>query len=114
MKKPKRISVERFDYHLPVKLISQRPTKPRDSARLLILARSTSKIEHQKFYNIIDHLERGDTLVLNNSKVIPARLIGNKKTGGKIEIFLLTKKSAQTWQCLIRGKTKEDQERTML
>ena len=95
-----------FDYNLPKTLISQKPIKPRDQARLLILDRKTKTLSHKKFYNLIDFLEKGDALVLNNSKVIPARLIGRKKTGGKMEIFLLNKISP----CL-RGSRSDGQER---
>ena len=77
---------------MPKNLIGQKPIKPRDSARLLILNKKNGKIEHKKFYNIVDYLKPGDVLVLNDSQVIPARLIGQKETGGKIEIFLLNKK----------------------
>ena len=77
-----------FDYCLPKNLIAQKPISPRDHSRLLVLDKESGEIEHKYFYNIIDYLEKGDVLVLNNSKVFPARLIGNKKeTDGKIEVF---------------------------
>jgi len=103
------IPTERFDYNLPPELISQKPTKPRDQARLLILDHKSKKIQHKKFYNIVDYFNPGDVLVLNDSKVIPARLIGHKETDGEIEVFLLRKIKSQTWQVLIRGRIKEDQ-----
>ena len=120
MNEPRKIPLKRFDYQLPSQLIGQRPVKPRDSARLLILNKKNGQIEHKKFYHIINYLKPGDVLVLNNSRVIPARLIGQKETGGKIEIFLLKKMSLRgslsdcgnpmleknTWQCLIGGKIK--------
>jgi len=82
-----------FDYYLPKNLIAQKPIKPRDHSRLLLLAKRTGRIEHKHFYDILDYLKPGDVLVLNNSKVMPARLIGKRKeTGGKIEVFLLRKK----------------------
>lgn len=109
MKKPRKTLLTRFNYSLPKKLISQSPTKPRDHARLLILDKKSGAIEHKKFFNITDYLEPGDVLVLNNSKVIPARLIGQKETGGKVEIFLLQKEAPQTWQALIKGNLKEGQ-----
>ena len=105
MSAPKKITLSRFDYHLPKNLIGQKPIKPRDSARLLILDKKTGRIQHKKFFNIIDYLKLGDILVLNDSKVIPARLIGKKETGGKIEIFLLNKQG-RNWQSLIGGKVK--------
>ena len=100
MSAPKKITLSRFDYYLPKNLIGQKPIKPRDSARLLILNKKNGKIEHKKFYNIVDYLKPGDVLVLNDSQVIPARLIGQKETGGKIEIFLLNKK----FHSLLRGR----------
>ncbi|MFA4871742.1 MAG: tRNA preQ1(34) S-adenosylmethionine ribosyltransferase-isomerase QueA [Patescibacteria group bacterium] len=98
-----------FDYNLPKTLIGQKPIKPRDQARLLILDRKTKTLSHKKFYNLIDFLEKGDALVLNNSKVIPARLIGRKKTGGRIEVFLLKKIKRGLWSVLIKGKIKAGQ-----
>ncbi|MFA5029842.1 MAG: tRNA preQ1(34) S-adenosylmethionine ribosyltransferase-isomerase QueA [Patescibacteria group bacterium] len=80
-----------FDYYLPKNLISQQPIKPRDSARLLILDRKNKTTAHRHFFDLFDYLEPGDALVLNNSKVIPARLLGHRETGGRIEIFLLKK-----------------------
>ncbi|MDD5031694.1 MAG: tRNA preQ1(34) S-adenosylmethionine ribosyltransferase-isomerase QueA [Patescibacteria group bacterium] len=80
-----------FDYYLPKNLIAQKPIRPRDHSRLLLLAKKTGKINHKHFYDIIDYLKPGDVLVLNNSKVMPARLIGKKETGGKFEVFLLRK-----------------------
>ena len=107
------MKLEEFDYQLPKNLIAQEPVKPRDSSRLLLLSKKTGEIEHKHFYNIVDYLQKGDVLVLNNSKVMPARLLGNKKlTGGKIEVFLLRKNPPTPfskggniiWQCLIGGR----------
>ncbi|MFA5048009.1 MAG: tRNA preQ1(34) S-adenosylmethionine ribosyltransferase-isomerase QueA [Patescibacteria group bacterium] len=95
-----------FDYHLPPELIGQKPIRPRDQARLLILEKKEKKISHQHFFDLVKILLPGDVLVLNNSKVIPARLVGEKENGAKREIFLLQKKSVTLWQCLIRGKVK--------
>ena len=126
-----------FDYNLPKKLIAQEPIRPRDHSRLLVLRRaskdteclrsvdrrhSVSFIEHKHFYDIIDYLHKGDVLVLNNSKVFPARLIGKREgTGGKVEVFLLRHLTSQppnlnpslsflrrggegeVWQCLVGG-----------
>lgn len=80
-----------FDYFLPKKLIAQKPASPRDHCRLLVYKRKQKKIIHDKFYNIINYLRPGDVLVLNNTKVMPARLIGHKETGGKAEVLLLKK-----------------------
>jgi S-adenosylmethionine:tRNA ribosyltransferase-isomerase len=98
-----------FDYHLPKKLIAQEPIRPRNHSRLLLLNKETGRIKHKHFYDIIDYLQDGDVLVLNNSKVFPARLIGKKKlTGGKIEVLLHQKIRGNLWQCLIGGKGRKE------
>lgn len=93
-----------FDYYLPKSRIAQKPIRPRDHSRLLVLNRKTGRIEHRHFYDIVDYLKPDDVLVLNNSKVFPARLIGRKPTGGKIEVFLLNQINQNTWACLLGGK----------
>jgi len=118
------MKLEDFNYRLPKNLIAQTPVKPRDQSRLLVLNREATQITDKFFYNITDYLHKGDVLVLNNSKVFPARLIGRKiPTGGKIEVFLLRKipplnlplspaikdgvnkgekkRGGEVWQCLI-------------
>ncbi|HPT08482.1 MAG TPA: tRNA preQ1(34) S-adenosylmethionine ribosyltransferase-isomerase QueA [bacterium] len=97
-----------FDYNLPLGLIAQKPSQPRDHSRLLIYNRITKKIEHKKFFNIIDYLKPDDVLFINNSKVFSARLIAKKNTGGQVEIFLLKNldKKKNIWQCLIKGHVK--------
>jgi len=98
-----------FDYYLPKNLIAQKPVKPRDHSRLLVFSRNSDKIEHKHFYDIIDYLRAGDVLILNNTKVMPARLIGKKAdSGGKIEVFLLNKVKNNIWQCLIGGKKRKE------
>jgi S-adenosylmethionine:tRNA ribosyltransferase-isomerase len=98
-----------FDYYLPKKLIAQKPVRPRDLSRLLLLSKKTGRLKHQHFYDIVDYLQAGDVLVLNNSKVFPARLIGKKKdTGGKIEVLLHQKIRGNLWQCLIGGKGRRE------
>jgi len=126
------MKLQDFDYYLPKNLIAQKPIRPRDHSRLLLLSKKTGRIEHKHFYDILDYLKPGDILVLNNSKVFPARLLGKKKdTGGKIEVFLLRnnfpsslysadaptdakavagkealadKQGGDVWQCLLGGK----------
>jgi len=93
-----------FDYYLPKNLIAQQPVTPRDSSRLFVLNRQTGEMKHEKFYDIHKYLKSGDVLVLNNSKVIPARLVGQKKTGGKIEIFLLREIKPGIWEALLDRK----------
>ncbi len=101
--------VKDFDYNLPLELIAQAPAKPRDHSRLLLLNKKNGELKHCHFYDIVDFLNPGDLLVLNNSKVFPARLIGQKKdTGGKIEVFLHRKINLNTWECLLRGRLKEN------
>ena len=97
------MKVEDFDYYLPEELIAQTPLKKRDESRLLVLDKKTGEIEHKKFYDIIDYLEPGDTLVLNDTKVLPARLIGEKaETGAVIEILLLKNIEKDEWETLAK------------
>ena len=95
--------VEDFDYDLPEELIAQTPLEKRDASRLLVLDKKSGELEHRHFYDIIDYLEEGDTLVLNNTKVLPARLIGEKEeTKAVIEILLLKNITDDTWECLAK------------
>ncbi len=94
-----------FDYKLPKELIAQAPLKNRDQSRLLVLDKNNGEIEHKKFCDIVDYLNKGDVLVMNNSKVFPARLIGKRKnTGGKVEVFLHKLIKGNKWQCLVGGR----------
>ena len=104
-----------FDYKLPDSLIATSPVEPRDHARLLVLDRKTKTINHQRFDDIVGYFNSGDVLVLNNSKVIPARLHGTKASGGRVEIFLIKKtlphnitpplqQGRNPWTVLIKGK----------
>jgi S-adenosylmethionine:tRNA ribosyltransferase-isomerase len=92
-----------FDFNLPPDLIAQTPIEPRDAARLLCLDRSSGAIEHRQFIELPDLLRPGDLLVANESRVIPARLFAHKPTGGAVEVLLLRRLDAQTWQALLRG-----------
>lgn len=95
--------IEDFDFDLPKELIAQTPLKNREESRLLILNRKTGEIAHKHFYDIIDYLNPGDTLVLNNTKVIPARLYGVKQdTHAHIEVLLLNQKDNDIWEVLCR------------
>jgi len=96
---------EIFDYKLPRELIAQYPLKEREKARLMVIDRKTGSIKETIFEEVINYIEEGDTLVLNDTKVIPARLKGVKKTGGKVEVFLLKKIEPYKWEVLLRGKT---------
>ena len=92
-----------FDYDLPLELIAQTPIKQRDASRLMVLDKKTGEVVHKHFYNIIDYLNKGDTLVLNDTKVLPARLIGEKVgTKAVIEVLLLKNKEKDTWECLVK------------
>lgn len=97
------MKTEDFDYYLPEELIAQTPLEKRDSSRLLVLDRKTGEVEHKHFSDIIDYLEEGDTLVLNDTKVLPARLIGVKEeTEAVIEVLLLKNLENNTWECLTK------------
>ena len=92
-----------FDYSLPAGLIAQTPVEPRDQSRLMVLNRGDGSIEHRKFFNIVEYLRAGDVLVFNDSSVIPARLNGRKvEGGGRVEIFLLRRLSANVWEALVK------------
>lgn len=97
------MKVEEYNYHLPNHLIAQTPIKNRSSSKLLTLDRNTGNITHCRFKDIIDYFNPGDVLVINNTKVIPARLIGEKKeTKAKIEILLLNNIKEDVWECLAK------------
>ncbi len=92
-----------FYYDLPERLIAQTPLKNRDSSKLLMLDKSTGEVAHEVFYNIINYLNKGDCLVLNDSRVLPARLLGVREdTGSPIEFLLLTRHSQDTWEVIVR------------
>lgn len=97
------MKVDEFDYNLPEELIAQTPLKDRSASKLLVLDKTTQEISHKNFCNIIDYLEQGDTLVLNDTKVLPARLIGEKEeTKAVIEVLLLKNTQKDDWECLVK------------
>ncbi len=97
------MKVSDFNYELPEELIAQDPLEDRSSSRLMVLNKETGEIRHRHFSDIIEYLNPGDCLVLNDTKVIPARLLGIKKdTGAHVEILLLTRKESDVWECLVR------------
>jgi S-adenosylmethionine:tRNA ribosyltransferase-isomerase len=99
------VKTSSFDYHLPEELIAQTPVEPRDRARLMVLDRDSGQIQHAIFRNLRSFLNPGDLLVLNETRVIPARLFANKiPGGGRAELLLLNRKDARTWEVLIGGK----------
>ena len=92
-----------FDFELPEELIAQTPIKNRDQSRMLVLDKKTGEIEHKHFNNILDYLNENDVLVLNDTKVMPARLYGQKEeTNALIEVLLLKEKTNNTWECLVK------------
>lgn len=95
-------NINTYDYNLPENLIAQTPIEPRDSARLMVYDKKTNSVTHTHFYSIIDYLNEGDVLVINNTRVIPARLYGFKSTGAKIEVLLLKRHSLNVWECLLK------------
>jgi S-adenosylmethionine:tRNA ribosyltransferase-isomerase len=99
------METSRFDYVLPPELIAQTPIEPRDASRLMVVHRDTAEIEHRVFREMGDYLRPGDLLVLNQTRVLPARLFGRKAgTGGKVELLLLVRRDELTWEALARGK----------
>ncbi|MDO4867004.1 MAG: tRNA preQ1(34) S-adenosylmethionine ribosyltransferase-isomerase QueA [Clostridia bacterium] len=91
-----------FMYDLPEERIAQTPVEPRDHSRLMVLHRDTHAIEHRHFYDVIDYLNPGDVLVVNETKVIPARLYGERPTGGAVEVLLLKQLGPKRWETLVR------------
>ncbi len=100
------MKVSDFNYELPKELIAQHPYDKRDEARLMILDRSTKEITHNVFRDIINYLDEGDCLVINNTKVIPARLFGKKETGANVEFLLLNRIENDTWEAIVRPGSK--------
>lgn len=96
------MNISEFDYILPEELIAQMPADKRENSKMLVLDKTSKTIEHKNFYNIVDYIDENSILVLNNTKVLPARLYGTKDTGAKIEIFLLEAKDGNYWSCLIK------------
>jgi S-adenosylmethionine:tRNA ribosyltransferase-isomerase len=93
-----------FDYSLPESSIAQTPAEPRDSSRLLVLHRDTGDLEHRIFREVGEYLGNGDLLVLNQTRVIPARIYARKDTGGRVELLLLRRRDTLTWEALVGGK----------
>ena len=100
------LNMSDFDYDLPQELIAQTPIEPRDASRLLVVERATGKLEHRHFRDIGDYLRPGDLLIANQSRVIPARLLGRRaETGGAVEVLLLAERSDlghDYWETLVR------------
>ena len=91
-----------FYYDLPEELIAQTPLEKRDTSRLMVLDRETGEVTHKHFYDILDYLKPGDCLVMNDSRVLPARLLGHRPTGGAVEVLLLRDLGDKCWECLCK------------
>ena len=91
-----------FWYNLPEELIAQTPLEQRDASRLMVLNRRTGEVKHRHFYDILDYLQPGDCLVMNDSRVLPARLLGHRPTGGAVEVLLLRDLGDKKWECLCK------------
>ncbi len=98
-----------FWYDLPEELIAQTPLERRDSSRLMVMDRKTGALEHRHFYDIVSYLNPGDCLVMNDSRVLPARLLGHRPTGGAVEVLLLRDLGGGQWECLVKPGRKMQQ-----
>ena len=103
-KKPTELLTSDFYYDLPPERIAQHPAEKRDHSRLMVLDREKGTIEHRRFYDILDYLREGDVLVVNDSKVIPARLYGHAegREDAALELLLLRQRDLDTWECLVK------------
>ncbi len=91
-----------FQYRLPSKLIAQYPSRERDQSRLMVLHRHTGSLEHRTFSDLSQYLSEGDVLIINDTKVIKARLVGRKETGGKVEVLITERVEDRTWKCMVK------------
>jgi S-adenosylmethionine:tRNA ribosyltransferase-isomerase len=99
------VKTKSFSYPLPKELIARYPL-PRGSGRLLVVDRTENRLSHRQFPDIVDYLAAGDVMVLNDTRVIPARLLGRKPTGGVVEVLLLRELEPGTWRCLVSASKK--------
>ncbi len=100
------MKVSEFDYELPKELIAKFPAEPRDSSRLMVLYKDSERLEHRTFRDIVEYLEEGDVLVINDTKVIPARLFGRLDTGGRVEVLLVRQVEPNLWEVMARPSRK--------
>ncbi len=96
------LSTKMFDYYLPQELIAQTPAEPRDHSRLLVYNRADKSTEHRHFFDITEYLHPGDALVINDTRVLPARLFGTTENGGAMQVLLLNRKDRDTWEVLVK------------
>lgn len=92
-----------FDFHVPEELVAQRPLADRTASRMMVLHRKTGQLEHRRFLDLPEYLRAGDTMVLNRTRVVKARLIGQRESGGKVEIFLLRPMGESKFECLVKA-----------
>jgi S-adenosylmethionine:tRNA ribosyltransferase-isomerase len=104
------MTTQELDYNLPKNLIAAGPVEPRDAARMLVLNRKDGTLRDSHFFDILEYLKPGDVLVLNKTKVFPARIFGHKETGGKVEVVFLSEKAPKIWEVIIGGKVSDGQE----
>lgn len=109
----KKLLLSQFSFTLPKNRIAQKPIRPRDHSRLMVVHTRKKTVEHRHFFNILEYLTPGDVLVLNDSKVIPARLKGIKDTGGAVEILLVRQQSNQGWSALVKNVKKADRDKVI-
>lgn len=98
----KSILTSEFDYELPEELIAQKPASKRTQSKMMVLDKASKSVEHKHFFDIVDYLDENDVLVLNDTKVFPARLLGQKITGANVEVFLLKEHETKQWEALIK------------
>lgn len=110
METQKVIPISEYDYELPKELIAQKPSEKRENCKMMVLDRNEQSIEHKHFYDITEYFGENDVIVLNNTKVIPARLLGKKNTGANIEVFLLKQIGDITWEVLINPSKRVKEE----
>src|SRR5664279_3339409 len=103
------MDISNFDYHLPEELIANSPAVPRDHSKLMVIDRKYGNISHHTFFEIESYLSKNDVLVLNKTKVFPARFYGTKDTGGKIEVLLIEEVKKGVWKALTKPGLKEGQ-----
>ena len=111
--RPEPLDLESYDYELPLELIAQHPLPQRDGSRLMYVNRQDGSLKHMKFNLLPQLLQKGDLLVLNDSKVIPARLFGKKQNGTKIEVLLLNEVSGSSWKCMVHPGKRLKQEQCL-
>ena len=103
MKNSDNLHIGHFDYQIDTKHIAQQPVEPRDAARMLVYDRLTQEFAHRHIYDLVDYMRCGDVLVLNNTRVVHARLIGSKLSGGKVEVLLLKQVDNRMWSAMCKG-----------